>query len=162
MMPSRSGPKPCVVWAWTLNLYGMFSFRSDTVKEVAALPFTWKERRSPARTPKTESLNKEAKEQGLFLISAVASFYTWKLKWGWCLTSTVQLFTGDHVAQDVSIGFAWFLPAQLQRVWTQSCEDQRSWSAGSAESERRPWTTAHTHIYSCLRTIKRYIHAIVW
>lgn len=69
MMPSRSGPKPCVVWAWTLNLYGMFSFRSDTVKEVAALPFTWKERRSPARTPKIESF----KEHGLFLIIAVVT-----------------------------------------------------------------------------------------
>ncbi len=47
----------------------MFSFRSDTVKEVAALPFTWKERRSPARTPKIESL----KEHGLFLIIAVVT-----------------------------------------------------------------------------------------
>lgn len=32
------------------------------------------------------------------------------------LTSTVQLFAGDHVAQDVSVGFARFLPAELQGI----------------------------------------------
>lgn len=49
MMPSLSGPKPCVVRAWTLNLYGTFSLRFWTVRLVSALsPFTWKERKSPA------------------------------------------------------------------------------------------------------------------
>lgn len=53
MMPSLSGPKPCVVRAWTLNLYGTFSLRFWTVRLVSELsPFTWKERRSPAEIQK--------------------------------------------------------------------------------------------------------------
>lgn len=55
------------------------------------------------------------------------------------LTSTMQLFAGDYISQDFSVGLAWFLPAELQRIRTQSCEHQRSWSAGSAKSERRTW-----------------------
>lgn len=37
---------------------------------------------------------------------------------GLFLTSTVQLFAGDYIAQDVSIGFTGFLPAELQGVRT--------------------------------------------
>lgn len=36
----------------------------------------------------------------------------------WTLTSTVQLFTGDHVAQDLAVGFSWFIPAELESLWT--------------------------------------------
>lgn len=53
------------------------------------------------------------------------------------LTASVQMFTGDHVAQDVSVGFAGFLPAQLQCLGGQSCEHQGAWSTGGTESEGR-------------------------
>lgn len=33
-------------------------------------------------------------------------------------TSTMQLFAGDYIAQDVSVGFPRFLPAELQRIRT--------------------------------------------
>lgn len=53
------------------------------------------------------------------------------------LTSPMQLLTGDYIAQDVSIGFTRFFPAELQRIRAQRCEDQGSWCTGSAQSERR-------------------------
>lgn len=37
---------------------------------------------------------------------------------GLFLTSAVQLFAADYIAQDVSIGFPRFLPAELQGVGT--------------------------------------------
>lgn len=59
MMPSLSGPKPCVVRAWTLNLYGTFSLSFWTVRLVSELSlFTWKERKSPAE-------HKHSREEGL-------------------------------------------------------------------------------------------------
>lgn len=56
------------------------------------------------------------------------------------LTSTVYLFASNLIAQDISVGFTRFLPAELQRVWAQGCEHQRAWSTGSTQSERWAWT----------------------
>lgn len=53
------------------------------------------------------------------------------------LTSAMQLFAGDYVSQDVSVGFTGFLPAELQGVGAQRSEDQGSRSTGSAESKWR-------------------------
>lgn len=47
----------------------------------------------------------------------------------------MQLFAGDYIAQDVSVGFPRFLPAELQRIRTQGSEDQGAGGAGSAQSE---------------------------
>ena len=52
------------------------------------------------------------------------------------LTSTVQLFTGDYVAQDFSIGFTRFIPAELQGIRTKCSEDQGAGGTGGAQSER--------------------------
>lgn len=53
------------------------------------------------------------------------------------LTSPVQLLTGDYIAQNVSVGFTRFFPAELQRIRAQRCEHQGSRRTGSAQSERR-------------------------
>lgn len=52
------------------------------------------------------------------------------------LTSTVQLFTGDYIAQDVSVGFTRFIPAELQGIRTERSEDQGAGGTGGAQSER--------------------------
>lgn len=52
------------------------------------------------------------------------------------LTSTVQLFTGDYIAQDVSVGFTRFIPAELQGIRTKRSEDQGAGGTGGAQSER--------------------------
>lgn len=52
------------------------------------------------------------------------------------LTSTVQLFTGDYIAQDVSVGFTRFIPAELQGIRTECSEDQGAGGTGGAQSER--------------------------
>lgn len=51
------------------------------------------------------------------------------------LTSTMQLFTSDYIAQDVSVGFTRFLPAELQGIRAQSGEDQGARGTGSAQSK---------------------------
>lgn len=53
----------------------------------------------------------------------------------------MQLFTGDYVAQDVSVGFARFLPAQLQCLWAQGSEDQGARGTGGTQGK---WRTCKT------------------
>lgn len=47
----------------------------------------------------------------------------------------MQLFTSDYITENVSIGFARFLPAELQGIRAQSSEDQGAWGTGCAQSE---------------------------
>lgn len=55
------------------------------------------------------------------------------------LTSTMQLLAGDYIAQDVSVGFTWFLPAELQGIGAQGGEDQGARGTGSAQSKWRAY-----------------------
>lgn len=52
----------------------------------------------------------------------------------------MQLFAGDYVAQDVSVGFPRFLPAELQGIRAQSSEDQGARGTGSAQSKWRAYS----------------------
>lgn len=66
-------------------------------------------------------------------------------------TSTMKLFTGDYIAQNVSIGFARFLPAELQGIGAKSSEDQWAWGTGCAQSEWWPYSESERR-----QEIKKY------